>query len=280
MTALQPQVIFEDEFLLALDKPTGMLAHGDEGLSSALNWAQEREAKKGRDPEQLHLVHRLDKETSGVLLLARGEWADAVNALFRDRKVLKVYLALTSPIPPLRWMRVEQQLQPRRIGSGERMVVVEAGGLQADSEIEVLSRGRQLALVRVIPEQGRKHQVRVALASSGAPVAGDFLYGGALSKHLAKRVMLHARTLEFRHPKTGEHIVLRAGLPKDFREAISADSGSIPADLDVRHRVQTTVKGSTLPGRLASDKAAALAKNVHEPRDFARTSARKPRPHS
>lgn len=225
-------------------------------------------------------MHRLDKETSGVLLLARGEWADAINALFRDRKVLKVYVALTSPVPPLRWMRVEQQLQPRRIGSGERMVVVDEGGLQADSEIEVLSRGRQLGLVRVIPEQGRKHQVRVALASSGAPIAGDFLYGGALSKQLAKRVMLHARTLEFRHPKTGEHVVLRAGLPKDFRELIAADSGSIPGDLDVRHRVQTTVKAATQPGRLSADKASALAKTVHEPRDFARTAPRKPRPRS
>lgn len=276
MTTANPAVLFEDQGLLALDKPAGLLSHGDPGIPSALDWAQQREAKNGRDPERLHLVHRLDKETSGVLLLARGELAEAINLQFRERKVLKVYLALTSPVPPLRWMRVEQRLEPRRQGSGERMVVVSDGGVEADSEIEVLSRGRRLGLVRVIPEQGRKHQVRVALASSGAPIAGDFLYGGNLSKQLAKRVMLHARTLELRHPTTHEHMVFRAPLPKDFKQAIHEDSGSIPNDLDVRHRVQAQHKGPSVPSVLQADKAQALARAMPLPRNGAPRPGRKP----
>ncbi len=277
MSTLQPKVIYEDHGLLALDKPAGLLAHGEEGQGSALSWAREREAARGGAPEQLLLVHRLDRETSGVLLLARGaDLAEQVNAEFRERRVLKVYLALASPVPPLRWLRIEQRLVPERLGAGERMRVVQEGGVEASSEIEVLSRGRQLALVRVIPEQGRKHQVRVALASAGAPIAGDFLYGGNLSKRLAKRVMLHARTLELRHPKTQEHLVLRAPLPADFRTLIAEDAGTLPADLDVRHRVvEKPIRGPQLPGRLGDKRQQALAEAVPAPRELRRRVPKK-----
>jgi hypothetical protein len=163
-------------------------------------------------------------------------------------------------VPPLRWMKVEQRLQPQRIGGGERMLVVANGGLEATSEIEVLARGRRMGLVRVIPEQGRKHQVRVALAASGAPIAGDFLYGGALSKQLAKHVMLHARTLELQHPVTGQHMILRAPVPKDFKALLAEDAGVWPPDLDVRHRVEIKTKDVQTKAALTPGRAAALAK--------------------
>ncbi len=266
-TALVPQIVFEDEHLLAMAKPTGMLSHGEEGATTALTWAQAREVQHGRDPAALHLVHRLDRETSGVLLLVRGAaLAEKVNALFRDRRVLKVYLALTSPVPALRWMRVEQRLQPQRIGQGERMQVVATGGLEATSEVEVLARGRRLGLVRVIPDQGRKHQVRVALAGSGAPIAGDFLYGGALSKQLARRVMLHARTLELQHPVSAQHLVLRAPVPQEFKTLLAEDAGVWPPDLDVRHRVVVQARDAVGRGTVGSERAATMGRALPDPR--------------
>ena len=251
-------VLFEDTWLLALDKPSGLLAHADSGVASALQWARDRESTCGRDPASLHLVHRLDRETSGVLLFARtAEVAEACNLAFRERKVLKMYLALCAPVPSLRWLTVSQHLRPVRVGAGEKMTVVTEGGVEASSEIEVLARGRRFGLVRVIPDQGRKHQVRVALAANGAPIAGDFLYGGSLSKNLAPRLMLHARTLELRHPQSGEHLVIRAAVPKDFKQLLSDDGGSLPTDIDARHRVVAN-KYAT-PGAVTAGKAQAGA---------------------
>lgn len=235
--ALQPKILFQDDSLIALDKPSGLLSHGADDVVSALTWLQAHIAAKGEDPAQIHLVHRLDKETSGVLLFARSEEAARLaNEAFRERRVLKVYLALTSPVPGLRWQRADLQLKPRKIGGGEFMAVVPSDGLTAAAEVEVLARGRRFGLVRVIPEQGRKHQVRATLAALGAPICGDFLYGGPIVKKLAPRTMLHARALELKHPITGEHFAVRAPLPADFRALIAEDGGSMPSDLDRRHR--------------------------------------------
>ncbi len=274
---LTPKILHEDADLIAIDKPAGLLSHGAADVPSALAWLQQRELAAGRDPERVHLVHRLDKETSGVLLLAfSAEMANELGALFRDRKVLKFYLALTSPVPPLRWLRVEHRLRPRRIGGGEFMDVVGEGGLEASSEIEVLSRGRRFALVRVIPEQGRKHQVRVALAATGAPICGDFLYGGPLVARLAKRIMLHARALEFAHPRTGQHMALRAPLPADFRAMIAEDSGNVPVDLDRRHRTapagRDRARDPDAPGHRAT---AARAGTVKVPRSAPKPGQRR-----
>jgi RluA family pseudouridine synthase len=267
---LTPTVLHEDEHLLALAKPAGLLSHGADDAPSVLTWA---EARAGAP---LHLVHRLDKETSGVLLLAKtAEVAAAAGEAFRLRRVLKVYLAVCSPVPALRWLRLEQQLQPRRLGGGEFMAVVERG-LEATSEIEVLARGRRLAFVRVLPEQGRKHQVRVALASSGAPICGDFLYGGNLARQMAKRVMLHARALELAHPMTGQHLVLRAPLPADFRELLATDGCIIPGDYDRRHRTEPTARRAD--ATRTSARLEAQARQVQAPRGVApkRPSSRQP----
>lgn len=270
-----PQILHEDADLVAIDKPSGLLSHGADDVPSVLSWLQQRETAAGRDPTRVHLVHRLDKETSGVLLLAfSAEVASELGALFRDRRVLKIYLAITSPVPSLRWLRVEHRLRPKRIGGGEFMEVVAEGGVEASAEVEVLSRGRRLALVRVIPDQGRKHQVRVALAASGAPICGDFLYGGPIVARLAKRIMLHARTLEFAHPRTGQHLTLRAPLPTDFRLMIAEDSGNVPIDLDRRHRTAPSGRDRARDPAAAGQRAtAARVGTVKVPR-----SAPKARP--
>jgi len=276
--APKPHILHEDEYLIALDKPGGLLSHGAEEVPSALRWLRERETAAGRDADRVHLVHRLDKDTSGVLVLAySSEIAGKMGEMFRDRKVLKVYLALTSPVPALRWQRTELQMRPKRLGGGEFMQVVPEDGVQADSEIEVLARGRRFGLVRVIPEQGRKHQVRVALAATGSPICGDFLYGGNLVARLAKRVMLHARSLEFAHPVTGVHTVFKAGVPVDFRQMIAEDGGNIPPDLDRRHRTEPKQhdRAKTASQPQQTERSRALAAQVVPPR--AQRPVRKPK---
>lgn len=238
-------ILLEDEHIIAIDKPAGLLVHADADAGSVLAMMREREAERGGDPEQLHLVHRLDRDTSGVLLLARSaEVAKVLGQAFRERRVHKLYLALTHPVPAVRWAKVEHQLAAKRIQGGEKMIVVEKNGVAAVSEVEVLARGRRFGLVRVIPEQGRKHQVRVALSELGAPIAGDFLYGGTRQARMASRMMLHARGLDLAHPvEAGRHLSLRAPLPADFRELYAEDGGLVPSDLDRRHR------GSPAPER-------------------------------
>ncbi|MCO4759905.1 MAG: RluA family pseudouridine synthase [Myxococcales bacterium] len=231
----KPRVLHEDDAILVVNKPPGWLVAEDGRDRTVLAWAQSR--ADGTDGATLHLVHRLDRDTSGVMILAKGKAiAAALTTAFSERKVYKLYLALTFPVPAVRWAKVVHRLRARRIDGGERMEVVEEGGQLAESEVEVLSRGRRYGLVRVLPQQGRKHHVRVALADLGAPIVGDFLYGGRRASRLSKRVMLHARSLELAHPTTGEHLRLRAPLAPDMRAFFEEDAGQVPSDTDRRHR--------------------------------------------
>jgi RluA family pseudouridine synthase len=232
------RTLYDDDDLLVIDKPPGLLCHADADHGSVLAQLRQQPDPSGRDPAELRLVHRLDRDTSGVLVLARGaEAARLLGEAFRARRVFKLYLALTTPVPAVRWAMVNQRLSPRRTEGGERMVVIAEGGVAADSEVEVLARGRRLGLVRVIPEQGRKHQVRVALSELGAPIVGDFLYGGARVARMAPRMMLHARALELAHPlQPDQHLRLIAPLPADLQALLREDGCIPPADLDRRHR--------------------------------------------
>jgi len=243
-----PTVLLEDDAMLVLDKPAGLLSHADVGRHSLLAWARQRESERGGNPETVDLVHRLDRDTSGVIVLGREPAITAaLGRAFRERQILKMYLALTWPVPAVRWARVSHQLVEVRTAIGLKMEVVPEGGREADSELEVLARGRRLGLVRVIPEQGRRHQVRVALADFGSPIAGDFLYGGTRTARMAARIMLHARGLELAHPVTGEHLRLHAPLPEDFTELFAKDGGILPAELDQRHRRKLPPKPRQTP---------------------------------
>lgn len=233
----KPKVLLEDEHLMVVNKPTGWLVAEGGRDRTVLAWSRQRAASMGQDPDEMRLVHRLDRDTSGCLVLAKSELAaQRLSDAFATRKVFKSYVALTYPVPAVRWAEVSHQLRARRIEGGERMEVVEDRGLLAESEVEVLARGRRYGFVRVLPLQGRKHHVRVALADMGAPIIGDFLYGGRrVAKH-AKRVMLHARALEFAHPVSGEHLRTLAPLAPDFVTAFESDGGRVPSQLDRRHR--------------------------------------------
>jgi 23S rRNA pseudouridine1911/1915/1917 synthase len=223
--ALGLVLLHQDDWLVAVDKPAGMPSHplkpGETGtLANALVARFPEVAGAGEDAREGGLVHRLDIETSGVLLAARDRqtW-EAARALFRERAVDKRYWALVSgPIGdegaielPLRH-KGEARVEPA-VDGGE-------AGREALSEFRVLARSGELALVEVRILTGVLHQVRAHLAAIGAPVVGDALYGGRPLACLT-RFFLHARSLGLLHPRSKHVLRIESPLPPELLAALT-----------------------------------------------------------
>lgn len=211
-TLLPPCVLDEDEHLLVVHKPPGVNTHAPapyagEGL---YDWLRHREVRWSR----LAIIHRLDKETSGVLVFAKTEAAcRSLTAQFTQREVHKRYLLLTSRIPPRKEWTVKSALL--RCGEKYASRPAAADAPAAVTHFKVLETGPP-ALVEARPLSGRTHQIRVHAADSGCPILGDVLYGGPS----APRVFLHAAELSFRHPQTGR--LARWEAPADFAAEAAA----------------------------------------------------------
>lgn len=229
-------VLYEDDWLLALDKPAGVAVHGGSGVAFGVI-EQLRQARP--QAPLLELVHRLDRETSGVLLVAKKRSAlKALQAQFRQRSTGKTYLALVRGIWPAARKVIDVPLQRYLRPDGERRVRVVAPddphGQRALSLVRVLGRVRPPAacvapadatttLLAVTIKTGRTHQIRVHLAHAGHPIAGDDKYGDfAWNRALARcgldRMFLHAWRLTIRHPADGRELALRAPLPAPLRD--------------------------------------------------------------
>jgi len=224
-------VLLDAGCFFAVNKPAGLPAHAtvDGQRQNLLDLLRRSEAAAGRSADDVFMVHRLDRDTTGVTLVARGrEAARVLGETFAVGGAHKTYLALVAPVPVERTLTVEHHLAPRREGGTERMEIVRAGGQQAITKVSLEARGRRLGLVRCEPHTGRKHQIRAALASIGAPIAGDFLYGGPMARRLAPRVMLHAAVLVFPHPETGAKVRIEAQVPSDMRGLFLRDGGELP----------------------------------------------------
>lgn len=216
-------VLLEDEQLLAIAKPAGVAVHGGSGVSSGVIEQLRRARPQAR---YLELVHRLDKETSGVLLLAKRRSAlVALQDQFRQRDTAKHYQALVFGAWPARLKVLDQALHKTLDAAGERHVrVVDAEHADGRRSI-TLVKGQQAAgpctLLDLAIKTGRTHQIRVQLAHAGHPIVGDAKYGDfAANKAFARehgfaRMFLHARELAFDHPATGARITLAAPLPAD-----------------------------------------------------------------
>ena len=222
-TGLDLPVLHEDEHLLAIDKPAGLLAHdapAEPGAPSVAAWFVERFPGEAAafDVERPGIVHRLDKHTSGVLLLAKTPAAQAaLSAAFEARETGKQYLALCDGIPQRDRAVIDADIG--RSHADRRRMAVASDGRSARTEYEVLAAAREHSLLLAKPLTGRTHQIRVHLAAIGAPVAGDELYGrGPGPRHL-----LHAWRLTVPHPAGGE-LTVTAPLPGDMRAAID-DAG-------------------------------------------------------
>ncbi len=216
-------VLFDDEHLLAVDKPAGVAVHGGSGVAFGVV-EQLRRARP--QLQRLELVHRLDKETSGVLLLAKTRRAlVALQDQFRARTTGKVYAALVFGAWPASRKVVDLALHKTLDAAGERHVrAVAAGhpdGRRAISLVRVVRAYADTTLLDVTLKTGRTHQIRVHAAASGHPIVGDPKYGDfARNKAHAQatrfsRMFLHAGELAFDHPASGERVVVTAPLPAD-----------------------------------------------------------------
>jgi 23S rRNA pseudouridine955/2504/2580 synthase len=230
-------VLFEDEHLVAIDKPAVVAVHGGSGVSFGVI-EQMRRARP--EAKFLELVHRLDRETSGILLLAKKRSAlTRLQDQFRDRETGKTYLALVKGAWPANKKVIDQPLHKYLQADGERRVKVVAqddpDGMRSVTLVKVAqhiagpggvkqSPGEGgFSLLEVTIKTGRTHQIRVHLASQGHPIAGDDKYGDfelnkALQKQGLKRMFLHAWRLQFQHPATGEKIELLTALPPDLKK--------------------------------------------------------------
>ena len=221
------EILFEDESVLAINKPAGVAVHGGSGIAFGVI-EQMREARPlGKF---LELVHRLDRETSGILLLAKKRAAlVGLHEQIRENRMDKRYYACAHGQWASDWGRrraVKEPLYKYLTPEGERRVRVQADGSPSHTVFNLVERWSDYALIEAELKTGRTHQIRVHLAHLGLPIVGDAKYGDfALNKALAranarpslKRMFLHAYRLRLTHPITGEPLELSAPLPDECR---------------------------------------------------------------
>ena len=226
---LETRIIHEDDRLIVLDKPSGIAVHGGSGLSHGVI-----EAMRAARPEApyLELVHRLDRETSGCLLIAkRRSMLRVLHELLREGRVEKRYLALVKGRWELGQVRLEDRLR-KSIRGGERMVTVDESGKTAASIFRPVEIGSAASLLEVRIMTGRTHQIRVQAAEAGHPLAGDERYGDREYNRKMKalgldRLFLHAASVGWEDPVSGEWRMFSAPLPEDL--------GDVLSQLDVHH---------------------------------------------
>jgi len=221
--SLEHEIIFEDEVLVVLNKPSGFAVHGGSGISSGVI-----EAFRALRPDArfLELAHRLDKDTSGCLLVAKKRSAlKKLHDLFRGDGMKKTYLALLVG----EWDRKKQQVVAPLLKStgkgGERMVKVNQAGKYAETGFKRLKKYKGFTLVEASPKTGRTHQIRVHSVWLGHPIVADTRYGDAkinsiLIKKGYRRLFLHAEQLQFNHPVSGEIMNFKAPLAPELEKLL------------------------------------------------------------
>ncbi|PCI36702.1 MAG: RNA pseudouridine synthase, partial [Elusimicrobia bacterium] len=226
-------ILFEDDRILVVNKPPDLIVHPTDRVirNTVLSILREQTGAGF-----LTLAHRLDRETSGVLVLAKDSAAAAaLQGQFERREIRKEYLALVRGVPPQKRFAIDAPLGK---AGGEILVqqAVLEDGAAAQTDFTVVAAGGEAALVQARPRTGRLHQIRVHLAHAGFPILGDKLYNGDGSAYLkavaktfdgsdaerlgASRQMLHARRLWLRHPETGP-MIFKAPLPDDFKKILA-----------------------------------------------------------
>ena len=228
---MEPKIIYEDTSLLVLDKPAGWIVN--EALTTKnqpvlQSWLSKRDYPLAKSREERGgIVHRLDKETSGIILVAKTKNAfESLQKQFKERKVKKTYLALLHgalnekvgdievPVGRLPWRRDRFGVLP--------------GGRSSKSSFKVLceyqKEGERFSLVEVIPQTGRTHQIRIHFKYLGHPVVSDEFYAGRKTsrgdRKWCPRLFLHASAIEFFHPERGQKVKFSSGLPDDLAAAL------------------------------------------------------------
>ena len=229
------RILFEDEWLIVVDKPAGLPTQPTLDASRANVFGTLKEFLLQRDggTPYLGLHHRLDRDTSGVLLLTKDQNANVgVSALFTGKTMRKTYqaLAVAGAGGPDNWEVANHLGVVGRVGKANKFGAVRSGGDPAQTSFRVLERFPGTLLVEARPHTGRTHQIRVHLAEDGHPIYGDTFYGGPPQLRSAAggapvpapRVLLHAAMLEFSHPVTNAALKIRSPLPVDFEACLRA----------------------------------------------------------
>ena len=239
-------ILYEDEYIVAIDKPKGMVVHPSFGhkegtlVNAVLSYLMKQktgdrsqETALTRNPEpgtrnfnlnqrsdaRPGIVHRLDKGTTGVILVAKdAKTQEMLSSLFKERKVQKTYRAVVEGV-----VKKENGIIEGNIGrhhtDRKKMALLKAGGREAVTGFKVIQRLNGFTYIEAYPKTGRTHQIRVHLSHTGHPVVGDEIYGKK-AKKIADRPLLHAYRIEFRHPVKDRALLIEAPVPEDMEEFI------------------------------------------------------------
>ncbi|CCG86954.1 23S rRNA pseudouridine(955/2504/2580) synthase RluC [Erwinia piriflorinigrans] len=224
VAALEAAIIYEDDYILVMNKPSGTAVHGGSGLSFGVI-----EGLRALRPDArfLELVHRLDRDTSGILLVAKKRSAlRSLHEQLREKGMQKDYLALVRGQWPSHVKAVRAPLMKNILQSGERVVKVSSEGKPSETLFKVEERYAIATLVKASPVTGRTHQIRVHTLHAGHPIAFDDRYGEAefdqqLSGTGLKRLFLHAAALRFTHPNTAEVMRVEAPLDEQLKRCLA-----------------------------------------------------------
>jgi 23S rRNA pseudouridine955/2504/2580 synthase len=229
ISSLAERIVYDDDRLIVLNKPAGLAVHAGSGIEFGVIDIMQRLEKQ---ESELYLVHRLDRDTSGCLLLARDRDAlRSLQASMQENRIEKVYLALVRGQWEQQGHRVEMPLRRNKIRGGERLVQIDDDGKQSVSEFRTMRQytgapdagGCSLMKIRLIT--GRTHQIRVQASESGHPVAGDRRYGDELfnrkmKAYGLKRMFLHAASLSFPHPDNDKEFMIEPPLDDDLQQVL------------------------------------------------------------
>jgi 23S rRNA pseudouridine955/2504/2580 synthase len=227
---LQSMILYQDDAVIVLNKPAGLAAQGGKGIAVHLDGMLD--ALREGDGERPKLVHRLDRDTSGVMLLARGvKQASQLSAAFRGRDVEKTYWALLWGVPGELAGRIDLPLKRVELGGTSRAEPAsrkDPDALKAVTEYKIVDyAGKKFAWAELQPQTGRMHQLRAHCLALGTPILGDAAYGVAFADGFAPQLHLHARRLSFPHPDGG-FLTVEAPLPKHMQEAFGHLGFTIP----------------------------------------------------
>lgn len=221
---LESQILYEDEILIILNKPSGMAVHGGSGVNFGVI-----EALRALRPQakMLELVHRLDRDTSGCLVVAKKRSAlRHLHEQLRSKKVQKFYHALVKGRWSPKLTRVNEALKKNDLKSGERVVIVDnIHGKESETRFKVIQHYHNATLVRAFPVTGRTHQIRVHCQVKGHPIACDPKYGHQdfdeqMRSIGLKRLFLHAASIEFTHPRTEQRLKIEAPLEASLQKVL------------------------------------------------------------
>lgn len=226
---LKPQdikvdIVYEDDSIIVVNKPKGMVVHPAIGnpdgtlVNAIMNICKDSLSGIGGEIRP-GIVHRLDKDTTGLLIIAKNDKAYVnLSEQIKNREVKKIYIALVRGIIPENEATINMPIG-RSTKDRKKMAVVK-NGKEAVTHFKVLNRFKNYTLLEIKIDTGRTHQIRVHMSEIGYPVVGDMVYSNGKNEFGIQGQMLHAKSLDFKHPITGKQMHLEAELPKYFKEVI------------------------------------------------------------